>query len=121
MVVTRTPTRVAPGEARRLAARARNRDAVLLPYLRVAGERESWPGADVRIATRDRRWHGIGIGSGRLRHQLLTVTTEGRGRAARPRSAALWLPAPGGGVAVPESAVPEPAVGSPARPLRKTG
>jgi hypothetical protein len=93
VVVTRLPARLAPGEARRLAARTRTRDAVLVPYL--AGT--SWPGAEVRIDARDGQWCGIGNGTGRLQRRLLTITAEGRGRAARPRSASLWLPAAGGG------------------------
>lgn len=101
-VVAARPQRVTPGDVRRLAARARSRDAVLVPYLMGADE---WPGADVRLAARDRQWSGIGAGVGRLRARLVEVNAQGRGSAARPRSANLWLPAAGGGV----GAVLEPA------------
>jgi hypothetical protein len=102
MVAVRPPagrSGLPPGDVRRLAARARSRDCVLMPYL--AGTDE-WPGADVRLSARDGHWAGIGTGTGRLRARQVDVTAEGRGQAARPRTATLWLPATGGGVgAVP--------------------
>ena len=91
----------------RLAARARNRDAVLMPYrpgTTVNGE--TWPAADVRLAAQGGRWTGIGTGYGRLRQRRLTVTAEGRGSAARSRSSALWLPVAGGGVGTYEPMAP---------------
>jgi hypothetical protein len=95
IVVTRPPARVVPGDVRRLAARARTRDAVLMPFL--TGD-AAWPGTDVRLCVHEGEWSGIGGGYGRLRRRRVTVTAEGRGQAARPRSAQLWLPAAGGGV-----------------------
>ncbi|MDT4937299.1 MAG: hypothetical protein QOG80_970 [Pseudonocardiales bacterium] len=95
-LVAARPPRLVPGDVRRLAARARTRDAVLVPYL-TGGE--SWPGADVRLAARGGHWTGIGTGTGRLVARRLEVTADGRGQAARPRSATLWLPASGGGTA----------------------
>jgi hypothetical protein len=83
-----------PADVRRLAARARSKDAVLVPYLA-----ENWPGADVRLLAREATWTGIGDGTGRLRARQVEVTAGGRGPSARPRSASLWLPADGGGVA----------------------
>jgi hypothetical protein len=91
MVAVRPPARLAPGEVRRLAARVRSREAVLMPF-------GDWPGADVRLTAADGQWYGIGQGSGRLRSRRLSVRAEGRGVHARPRSAALDLPADGGGV-----------------------
>jgi hypothetical protein len=88
------------GDVRRLAARARSRDAVLVPYLRSSTSADSWPGADIRLTARDGHWSGIGDGTGRLRARRVDVRAEGRGQAARPRSASLWLPAAGGGVDV---------------------
>jgi hypothetical protein len=85
----------APADIRRLAARARSKDAVLVPF--VAGE-AGWPGADVRLRAADGAWLGIGAGSGRLRARRLDVAAGGKGPAARPRTATLWLPADGGGV-----------------------
>src|SRR5664279_660832 len=94
-VVAARPPRLVPGDVRRLAARARTREAVLIPY----GE---WPGADVRLHVTGGRWVGIGNGTGRLRGRRVDVHAEGRGQAARPRSASLWLPAAGGGVETAE-------------------
>jgi hypothetical protein len=91
VVAVRPPARLVPGDVRRLSARARSRDAVLMPF-------GDWPGADVRLTAADGQWHGIGQGSGRLRFCRVSVRAEGRGPHARPRSATLDLPADGGGV-----------------------
>lgn len=110
IVAARPPPQLAPGDVRRLAARARTREAVLMPYLAGAA---SWPGLDVRMrADRADRvssggWVGIGDSSdGRLRARRLVVSAEGRGGAARPRRAALWLPADGGGLRPSELSSP---------------
>jgi hypothetical protein len=94
---------LAPGDIRRLAARARSKDAVLVPYVI---ESAGWPGADVRLQARDGVWSGIGDGTGRLRARRVDVTAGGRGQAARTRSASLWLPADGGGVQPATSLAP---------------
>ena len=95
------------GDVRRLAARARNRDAVLMPFQPgTAVNGETWPAADVRLSAQGGRWTGIGAGYGRLRQRRLTVTAEGRGSAARSRSSTLWLPAAGGGVGTYEPVAP---------------
>ena len=104
VVVACPPPHLIPGDVRRLAARARTRDAVLMPYLNVgAGE---WPGADVRLSVRDTQWVGADGGSGRLTRRRITVEVAGRGQAARPRSAELWLPASGGGVQAVQPTAP---------------
>jgi hypothetical protein len=89
---------LAPGDVRRLAARARSKEAVLVPYVADAASKD-WPGADVRLSARDGAWTGIGSGRGRLRARQVEVCAGGRGPAARARTATLWLPADGGGVA----------------------
>lgn len=91
VVAARVPGRIAPGEVRRLDARARGRDAVLVAY-------GNWPGADLRLNLEAGTWTGIGAGTGRLRARRVRVVAEGRGRAARPRSAELLLPAADGRV-----------------------
>jgi len=95
---------VRDGDARRLAARARQRGSVLVPFGVRAG---GWEGADLWLAVRDTRWGGLGAGHGHLRARQAEVRGEGRGPAARPRRAWLWLPAPDGGVS---PAAPGPAV-----------
>lgn len=90
VVAVRPPGRRVPGgDARRLAARARERGAVLVA---VGG----WDGADVRLAAASPAWEGLDRGAGHLTARLVDVVAEGRGAAARPRRARLWLPAPGG-------------------------
>lgn len=96
VVVVRPPAQVSDGDLRRLAARARGRDAVLVPYL---GGRPRWPRADLELAAHTERWTGLGAGHGRLHARQVTVAATGRGRAARPRSVTCWLPAVGGGIA----------------------
>jgi len=96
IVAVRSPQRLAPGDARRLAARARSKGAVLIPF--TPGSVENWPGAEVRLTACGSSWHGPADGYGRLRARRVEVCASGRGRAARPRSAQLWLPGPDGGV-----------------------
>jgi len=95
VVAVRPPVRPVPGDVRRLAARARSKDAVLIPY----GATEPWTGADVRLHAAHGRWVGAGTGGGRLKARQVEVRAEGRGSYARPRTARLWLPADDGGVA----------------------
>jgi hypothetical protein len=84
--------RVPSGARRSLAARARQRGSVLLPFGR-------WPGADVELSCRAEAWHGAEAGHGRLRSREVEVLAVGRGAAARPRAIRLLLPGPGGAVA----------------------
>lgn len=86
IVLVRPPGRVGATDARRLTARARERGAVLVSV------GAPWEGADVRLAVREVAWHGLGRGHGHLRARRVDVTAEGRGAAARPRRASLWLP-----------------------------
>jgi len=93
VVVVAPRGRVLDGDVRRLAARARQRRAVLVPYGAVA-----WPGVDLRLSVASGEWEGLSEGSGHLRARRAVVRGEGRGAAARARELRLWLPAPGGGV-----------------------
>jgi hypothetical protein len=87
------PVGVQPQLARRLAGRARNRGTVLLTV-------GPWPGADLELRVSGRRWHGLTPdGYGHLRSREVLATSRGRGAAARPLSARLQLPGPGGGLA----------------------
>jgi hypothetical protein len=94
IVAARAPARLADGDLRRLAARARSRDSVLLPFL--TGQR--WPMADLRLTAEPGEWSGIGDGHGRLARRRMRVSVEGRGQAGRSRRVALWLPGGQGGV-----------------------
>ena len=92
VVAVRPPGRsVRAADARRLAARARERGAVLVPLGR-------WDGADVRLSVASSSWEGVEQGAGHLSARLVEVVAEGRGAAARPRRARLWLPSADGRV-----------------------
>jgi hypothetical protein len=102
IVVARAPTRLADGDIRRLAARARSRGAVFVPYFSRATGRDGgahWPHADIRVSAEGGSWSGIGLGYGRLRQREVIVTAVGRGSAARKRTASLWLPTATGSAA----------------------
>jgi hypothetical protein len=89
IVTLATPGGVAPQLATRVAARARQRGAVLV----VMG---AWPGADISLDVVDGSWHGLGQGVGRLRRREIEVVASGRGAAARSRRVRLWLPGTAG-------------------------
>lgn len=106
---------VRSADARRLVARARERGTVLV----LLGD--GWPdGVDVVLEVARARWEGVEDGHGHLRARKVRVVRTGRGEAAQPQRADLWLPAAGGEVeaaatpaAVPVTA-PEPHATSPA-------
>ncbi|MFD6177276.1 MULTISPECIES: hypothetical protein [unclassified Isoptericola] len=64
-------------DRRRLAARARERGAVLVAQA-------AWPGAHVALEARGGTWSGVDHGAGWLRRRTLRVRRTGRGAAARP-------------------------------------
>lgn len=98
-------------EARRLAARAREQDAVLI---HLDGGR-SWPEAlDVMVTVEAGPWSGIGEGHGHLRTRPVAVTAQGRRSMARPRRVEVLLPGPRGVLAP----VPAPSQASGAGPVR---
>jgi hypothetical protein len=88
VVLVRPPTRVRIADARRLAARARERGSVLVALGR-------WEGADVRLSVTGQEWEGVGHGHGHLRSRTLHVVATGRAAAARQRRASLVLSASG--------------------------
>ncbi len=91
---SRSSSSVRPADARRLAARARERGAVLV----VASG--GWPEApDIRLTITRSEWVGPGAGDGRLRARRVEVVGGGRRAASGERRATLWLPGPGGAVA----------------------
>jgi hypothetical protein len=100
VIVVGPSHRIRTGDARRLAARARERGTVLV---QAGGRRapSSAPGldADLRLTVLESRWQGIGAGHGHLQARRLTVEATGRRRASRPRRAELWLPDAQGHVA----------------------
>ncbi len=98
LVVTE-PRSVRPDVARRLAARARHRGAVLLSL-------GPWPSADVELHCTPGTWTGVlEHGAGHLRSRPVEVHARGRGAAARPRSASVLLPGQDGRVSRGEKRV----------------
>ncbi|MCE3554287.1 hypothetical protein LWC33_22885 [Pseudonocardia sp. RS11V-5] len=83
---------VRAGDRQRLAARARQRGAVLLAL-------GSWPGADLVLGCSRPEWWGATRGAGRLRSRCAVVRSTGRGTGASGRETELLLPGPGGAVA----------------------
>jgi hypothetical protein len=80
------------GDRQRLAARVRQKGAVLVPV-------GAWPGADVELHATGGTWSGLlGDGAGRLRSRQVHLRCAARGRARDLRSDVL-LPAPDGGCA----------------------
>lgn len=92
VVVAAPPGPVSPRVASRLAARARQRGSVLLPY-------GPWEGAILTLSAEPGEWEGLGAGWGRLRCRELTITARGRGAAGRPRRVRVKLPDPTGRLA----------------------
>jgi hypothetical protein len=93
LVVVAGTQRLRAGDRQRLAARARQRDAVLMPF------GESWPGADVEVdlANHPGQWQGLGgDGHGRLRARRTQVRVTSRGAPHRGRKATVLLPGPTG-------------------------
>lgn len=84
VVVTAIPGEVTASVASRLAARARQRGSVLVPYGR-------WDGADLTLQVVRGMWEGLGQGRGRLRRRELTILARGRGSAARPKEVKVWM------------------------------
>jgi hypothetical protein len=88
--------RLRAGDRQRLAARARQCGAVLLPVGR-------WPGADLEISAVFDRWQGLmGGGAGRLRGRRARVRVSGRGAAYRERATSVLLPGSNGAIAEAE-------------------
>jgi hypothetical protein len=85
IVVAAPPGPISASVSSRLAARARQRGSVLVPY-------GPWSGADVVLETSGGGWQGLGRGRGRLSRWELVISRRGRGAAAQPRQATVWLP-----------------------------
>ena len=99
LVVLKPAARISDGDAGRLAARLRKREATLITL----GE---WPGSEASLTLERTEWEGLGVGSGLLAGRRVAVSVESRGRPVRSR----WirLPTPldrrevGAPVAVPD-------------------
>jgi len=94
LVVTRVPARVDAGTVRRVQARVQARGAVVL----LVGTTRAWS-TDITLRATRSTWEGVAAGHGHLRARRVAIEAAGR-RVPRPRQAELWLPGPGGRVAV---------------------
>ncbi len=129
LVLCGTSSSVAPAEARKLAARARERGSVLVllsggasgATSGISGARSvrrGWPEAtDVALSVVDSEWAGAGSGAGRLRRRRMTVEVDGRRGLNRARRVDLLLPGPDGSLSV----VDPPAHSDVVVPLRRAG
>lgn len=96
LVVLCPPFPPRPAMARRLAARVRDRRAVLV----VIPLRSGWPDhPDVTLHVDDMDWDGIGTGEGYLSRRRMRIVATGRRSSGRPRQRHLWLPSTTGAVA----------------------
>jgi hypothetical protein len=99
LVVAQPPGQLTAAVGRQLAARVRQRSAVLLLT-------RAWDGAHTTLTASEQQWYGLEQGRGRLRARQLTVTATGRGRLARPRQVRVWLPDRDGTAIAPVTVVP---------------
>jgi hypothetical protein len=83
LVVAEVPRYARAADARRLVARTRERNAVLVP---VEGPGARWPAeSTLRLSAQGGAWYGLRPGAGLLTERVVQVRVEGRGEAARPR------------------------------------
>ncbi|MGH9082574.1 MAG: hypothetical protein ACRDWN_04445 [Acidimicrobiales bacterium] len=122
IVAVAPPGRCRPPDARRLAARARDRHGVLVVVEHPFGPaRHRWPEpVDVRLDAGPATWNGLGDGDGALVCRETTVRASGR-RSGREREARLWLPAAHGGVAAAGGERIGPAAAAMHRPAPAAG
>lgn len=104
VVLVRPPVRdgrvrITEGTAGRLAARLRQREAVLISL-------GDWPGAEARLAVTASSWTGLGAGFGHLSGRQVTVGSTSARWQGRAKSRRLWLPAPDQRVEAVAAAVP---------------
>jgi hypothetical protein len=79
VVIAEVPRYLSMADARRLVARAREREAVLVPI-------GQWPGdAALRLTAADGQWHGLTPGAGLLRERARAVRVDAHGDAVLAR------------------------------------
>jgi hypothetical protein len=89
LVLLRPPARARSGDARRLAARVRERRCVLTLL-----DAPGWPETpDIRLMVKASQWEGLAVGYGLLRARRMEVVAGGRRLAGRERHRSFWLPA----------------------------
>ena len=122
LLLVRPPAGLRASDARRLAARARERGVVLVPVRQGASSR--WPESpDLRLEAAPGEWMGLGTGHGCLRRRRIEVALSGRREpGGRLRSMEIWLPGPAGvAVVSAEAPAPEPFTPAPPEALTAVG
>ncbi|MFI6639032.1 hypothetical protein [Streptomyces sp. NPDC050504] len=99
--------RVSDRAARRLTAALRRSGSILLSS-------GPLPGAEIRMRVVSASWEGVGEGHGLLHGRRVRIAATGRGAAAAPRYAEMWLPGPSGAAAPVRDAVDAAPDGVPA-------
>ncbi|MEN5072266.1 hypothetical protein ABE437_00470 [Isoptericola cucumis] len=100
VVVVGPQAALSAADRRRLTARARERDAVLV-------SQTPWPGAHVTLDARGGSWSGVDHGGGWLRRRTLSVLRTGRGAVARPVEIDVEVPVRAEAVVPAETAAQE--------------
>jgi hypothetical protein len=102
LLLLRPPTPVRGADARRLAARVRERGVVMVLLEGGHSSGFVWPESpDFKLTVTRSAWDGLGSGYGHLRSRRVDIRLTGRRAAARERSQTLWLPGPDGEIATP--------------------
>jgi hypothetical protein len=96
VVVVRPGHRVSDGDAGRLAARLRKREAALLSL-------GDWPGSEAHLTVTANEWRGIGDGHGMITGRRMEVKATARGRPSRSKWVVIPL-SPSSSSAAPLSA-----------------
>lgn len=87
LVLAEVPRHARAGDVRRLVARAREREAVLVA---LPAPGATWTGeAALRVVSEGGKWEGIALGAGPISSRAVRVRVGGRGEAARQRVGAL--------------------------------
>jgi hypothetical protein len=93
LLMVRPPGVARPVEARRLAARVREKGAVMLVM-----DALRWPESpELRLKVDQPQWEGLGVGHGCLTGRRAEVVVSGRRSDGRERRRRVWLPAAGSG------------------------
>jgi hypothetical protein len=116
VVLVSPPARARVGEAAagRLAARLRQREAVLVSM-------RAWPRAQARLVLAESDWSGIGAGFGHLAARQVTVASSSPAWQGRTRSRRLWLPDAAGAVSPVAARAAEGSSREAPAPLRALG
>ncbi len=100
LLILAPPVRVRGVDARRLAARARERGVVMVVLDGATSSGLGWPEPpDIKLTVIRSVWDGLGAGHGHLKSRRVEVRLTGRRAAARERCQTMWLPGPDGEVA----------------------